>query len=109
MQFGEFIIRTDQHSLVHLDDQRLATPWQQRAMTKLLGLQFKLVYKKGLENKAADALSRCHSEEACQISVVSSGIPEWLADVQLGYTNDPASSLLLTKVLSHLKLVQITR
>lgn len=108
LQFGEFIIRTDQRSLVHLDDQRLATPWQQRAMTKLLGLQFKLVYKKGLENKAADALSRCHSEEVCQISVVSSGIPEWLADVQLGYTNDPASSLLLTKVLSHLKLVQIT-
>lgn len=28
LQFGEFIIRTDQRSLIHLDDQRLVTPWQ---------------------------------------------------------------------------------
>jgi hypothetical protein len=35
---GEFTIRTDHRSLVHLDEQRLTTPWQQKAMTKLLGL-----------------------------------------------------------------------
>lgn len=36
LQFGEFVIRTDQRSLINLGDQRLATQWQQRAMTKLL-------------------------------------------------------------------------
>lgn len=44
LQTREFIIRTDQRSLVHLDDQRLLTPWQQKEVTKLLGLQYKICY-----------------------------------------------------------------
>jgi hypothetical protein len=35
---NEFIIRTDHRSLVHLDDQRLITLWQQKALTKMLVL-----------------------------------------------------------------------
>lgn len=58
LQSGEFVIRTDQRSLVHLGDQRLTTLWQQKVMTKLLGLQYRIVYKIGATNKAADALSR---------------------------------------------------
>lgn len=38
LQTSEFVIRTDQRSLSHLDDQRLSTPWKQKALTKLLGL-----------------------------------------------------------------------
>ncbi|VAI08441.1 unnamed protein product [Triticum turgidum subsp. durum] len=37
-QHNEFVIYTDQKSLIHLEEQRLTTPWQQRAFTKLLGL-----------------------------------------------------------------------
>lgn len=43
---------------MHLDDQRLNTSWQQKAMTKLLGLQYRPRYKKRVENRATDALSR---------------------------------------------------
>jgi hypothetical protein len=57
LQHKEFIIRTDQKSLVHLEDQRLTTNWQHKAFTKLLGLQYKLCYRKAVENRAADALS----------------------------------------------------
>lgn len=39
-------------------EQRVHTPAQQRWVTKLLGYDYKLVYKKGIENRAADALSR---------------------------------------------------
>ena len=99
LQFGEFIIRTDQRSLIHLDDQRLVTPWQQRALTKLLGVQYKLMYKKGLENKATDALSRCPTEEVFQLSVVSSSVPVWLAEVQAGYDQDAATTNLMAQVL----------
>jgi hypothetical protein len=37
-----FVIRTDQRALAHLDEQRLTTPWQHKALTKLLGLQYSI-------------------------------------------------------------------
>ena len=58
LQYSEFIIYTDQHSLTQLNEKRLHTQWQQKVFTKLLGLQYKVVYKKGVENGVADALSR---------------------------------------------------
>jgi hypothetical protein len=54
---NEFVIFTDQKSLIHLNDQWLHTPWQQKVFTKLLGLQYKVVYKQGTQNRVADALS----------------------------------------------------
>jgi hypothetical protein len=42
LQMGEFIIRTDHPSLTHLTDQRLHTEWQQKALTKMMGLQYKV-------------------------------------------------------------------
>jgi hypothetical protein len=58
LQHAEFVVHTDHCSLAHLEDQRLHTPWQQKMFTKLLGLQFKIKYKKGADNRVADALSR---------------------------------------------------
>ena len=58
LQFKEFIIKTDHTSLTHLVDQRLHTPWQHKVLSKLMGLQYRIVYKKGSENRVADALSR---------------------------------------------------
>jgi hypothetical protein len=34
----DFLIKTDQKALTHLDDQMLSTPWQHKALTRLLGL-----------------------------------------------------------------------
>jgi hypothetical protein len=42
----------------HLTEQRLHTSWQQKVFTKLLGLNYKIIYKKGIDNKVVDALSR---------------------------------------------------
>lgn len=39
LQHAEFVIRTDQRSLVHLEEQRLSTIWQKKAFSKLLGLR----------------------------------------------------------------------
>lgn len=38
LQLSKFIIYTDQKALIHLNDQRLHTVWQQQVFTKLLGL-----------------------------------------------------------------------
>jgi hypothetical protein len=42
LQHSEFIIKTDQRSLTHLEEQRVTIPWQQKALTKLLGLSYKI-------------------------------------------------------------------
>jgi hypothetical protein len=58
LQRGPFIIITDHKSLCNLGDQQLYTELQRKAMSKLVGLQFRFQYKRGAENSAVDALSR---------------------------------------------------
>ena len=53
-----FVVRTDHQSLKFLLKQRIATPAQRKWLAKLLGYLFVVEYKKGVDNKVADALSR---------------------------------------------------
>ncbi|XP_024314628.1 uncharacterized protein LOC112270762 [Brachypodium distachyon] len=94
---SEFIIRTDQWSLIHLDDQHLTTPWQQKALTKLMGLRYRIQYKKGAENRAANALSR-RGGDSGECAAISAGVPVWLDQgrVWLG-----ANSALQQEILKH--------
>lgn len=82
---AEFIIQTDQKSLIHLDDQRLTTPWQHKALTKLLGLNYRLVYKQGKDNKVADALSITTHGPVHELSAMVSMQSTWLQDLQSSY------------------------
>jgi len=99
LQHCEFIIFTDQKSLVHVTDQRLHTPWQLKMYTKLAGLQYKVVYKPGVSNQAADALSR-HRQAPAQLEAISSVTPSWLVEVIEGYQKDPEA----VKLLQHITL-----
>uniref|UniRef100_A0A453QLK2 Integrase catalytic domain-containing protein n=1 Tax=Aegilops tauschii subsp. strangulata TaxID=200361 RepID=A0A453QLK2_AEGTS len=92
LQTSEFVIRTDHRSLSCLDEQRLTTPWQQKALTKLLGLNYRIEYRKGALNQAADALSRRPEAAVCAISVC---VPRWLEDVKRSYTQDPQCTKIL--------------
>lgn len=76
LQVQEFVIQSDHRSLASLDEQRLHTPWQRKALTKLLGLRYKIVYQPGRENSAADALSRKDSD--AELAAVSVSVPVWL-------------------------------
>lgn len=81
LQNDEFIIHTDQWSLIHLEDQRLSTPWQQKIMAKMLDLRYRIVYKKGTDNWAADALSRLPSPPQGDLVTITTAVPAWLEAV----------------------------
>jgi hypothetical protein len=48
LQHKQFTIHTDQRSLIHLGEHKFSTPIQQKAFFKLMGLQYRVVYKKGV-------------------------------------------------------------
>ena len=89
----EFVIITDHKSLAYLNEQNLCSEMQRKAMTRLMGLQFKIIYRKGKENVATDALSRVAHLLALQ--AVSSVQPAWIQEVLNSYTTDPQAQQLL--------------
>lgn len=66
-----FIIRTDQQSLKHLLEHKLATPFQQKWLSKLADFDYSVEYKSGRENKVADALSRVPGMQLLTMAVTS--------------------------------------
>ncbi|KAJ4784848.1 polyprotein [Rhynchospora pubera] len=89
---GPFVIRTDQISLKHLLEQRLNHVMQHKGLCKLMGLDYTIEYKKGVENKVADALSRLPGYtdvmEEEKLIAVSELIPQWQEELKLSYEND---------------------
>lgn len=97
LQFREFVIKTDHASLTHLSDQRLHTPWQQKVLTKLMGLQYRIIYKKGVENRVADALSRRPHPEM-EVNAVSKCQPVWITTLVDAYQQDATAQALLQRL-----------
>lgn len=95
------MIKIDQRNLASLSEQRLHIKWQQKALTKLLGLQYTIVYKQGVENGAADALSRQPHTDASillELHAMSSAQPAWLTDILHSYSQDSFCTDLLQKL-----------
>jgi hypothetical protein len=90
LQYSEFVIATDQKSLSYLNEQRLHTVWRQKVFNKLLGLYYKIVYKKRVDNMVTDALSKhpLHSAEDSVCCVVIESQPKWLDDIVDSYIGD---------------------
>lgn len=83
---GIFVIRTDPKSFKYLLEQKLSTPLQHKYLAKLMGFNYTIEYKKGLDNKAADALSRKDEDgELQQVTVLQ---PAWVQEVMKSYDND---------------------
>lgn len=68
--------------------------------SKLLGLQYKVVYKKGVENGAADALSRMPPVESALFSL-STAVPQWLLQVADSYVQDVKAQALLAALATN--------
>jgi hypothetical protein len=62
-----------------------------------LGYDFLLEYKKGVENKVADALSRRDSEAAnISLSILSLPDLSWVDDLKAQYLLDPKLQFLMS-------------
>ncbi|KAL8107545.1 hypothetical protein AgCh_024095 [Apium graveolens] len=61
-----FIIRTDQEALKYLMEQKITIGLQQRWLSKLMGFDYSVLYKRGKENIVADALSSVVQDTAAQ-------------------------------------------
>ena len=77
-----FKVKTDHDSLKYLLEQILSSEEQQKLVTKMLGYDFEIIYKKGKQNVMADALSRKDEDvEAlfCAISIIQ---PNWINEAR---------------------------
>lgn len=98
LQFKHFVIRIDHHSLKYLLEQRVTIAIQQKGLTKLLGLDYEIQYKKGAENRVADALSIQHENRGtnlpqvtAQVMAISTSVPSWMQEITSSYEGDPQS------------------
>jgi hypothetical protein len=88
------LIKTDQQSLKYITEQKVSEGIQHKLMLKLLEFNYKIEYKKGKENKVADALSRRDS----LMMAVTAVTPAWASTVETSYTNDDHCKSLLEKL-----------
>jgi hypothetical protein len=96
LQRTEFTIKTDHKALSFLEGQELQSDLQRKAMTKLMVLHFKIQYKKGTDNTAADALSR--RSHICTLTLVTGVIPQWIQEVLNSYATDSEAQNLLCEL-----------
>jgi hypothetical protein len=83
-----FKVKTDHDSLKYFLEQSLYLEEQQKWVTKILGYDFEIVYKKGEQNVVADALSSKDEDvEAflCAISIIQ---PDWIIEARDEWKND---------------------
>ncbi|GKB00087.1 putative mitochondrial protein [Tanacetum coccineum] len=85
-----FKIRTNHFSLKYVLDQRLTTPFQSKWLSKLLGFDYEIEYKKGADNAAADALSSIERQGVLFSMLVGTSnelldvvIATWTSDLSL--------------------------
>jgi hypothetical protein len=67
---------------------------QYRGLSKLLGLDYTIVYKKWIDNKAVDALYHIEGQSCPlpsfhgSLCAVSEIIPQWVQNISQSYSND---------------------
>ncbi|RLN15700.1 hypothetical protein C2845_PM02G21340 [Panicum miliaceum] len=95
LQAQPFVIRTDHKSLLYLNDQKIHTKIQQKALLKLMDLDYSIHYKKGINNVAADSLSRKPTNAVMAVSFCT---PTWIDRLTAGYEKDEFTKQLLTEL-----------
>ncbi|KAE8727404.1 hypothetical protein F3Y22_tig00005459pilonHSYRG00018 [Hibiscus syriacus] len=89
LESNPFIIKTDHEPLKYLLEQKLTTAIQKKGLTKLLGLDYSIQYRKGKSNVVADALSRQWEDQGQYMAMGTTLIiPSWVQEVEDSYKGD---------------------
>jgi hypothetical protein len=101
-----FKVKTDHQRLKFLLEQKVGSPTQQKWITKLLGYDFLIEYKKGVDNKVADALSRKFEEtregdfEDQTLFSITFPSPTWVEEIKATYESDPVLQGKISELLA---------
>ncbi|KAL3324262.1 hypothetical protein AABB24_038445 [Solanum stoloniferum] len=95
LQLKHFVVQTDHHSLKYQLEQKVTSAIQQKGLTKLLGLDYEVQYKRGAENRVDDALSRqqegldsLDDQATRNLMTISSCTPTWVREIIGRYIED---------------------
>ena len=94
----QFKIKTAPDSLKYFLGQRLSSEEQQKWVTKMLGCDFEIIYKKWKLNVVADALSRKDEEVEALLCAISIIQPYWITEVREEWKNDEEVWTLIQKL-----------
>ena len=83
-----FKVKNDHDSLKHFLEQRLSLEEKKKWVTKMLGYDFKIIYKKGKLNVVADTLSRKDEEVEALLCAISIIQPNWIAELRDEWNKD---------------------
>eukprot|EP00253_Pinus_taeda_P036062 PITA_36062 len=83
-----FKVKTDPDSLKYFLEQRLSSEEQQKWVTKMLGYDFEIIYKKGKQNVVVDTLSRKDEDVEALLCAISIIQPDWINEAREEWKND---------------------
>ena len=61
-----------------------------------MGLTYQIQYKKGADNRVADALSRVPQAVSYEIATIPIIKPTWLLELQTAYAQEPSTNQLMS-------------
>ena len=88
----------DHDSLKYFLEQRLSSEEQQKWVTKMLGYDFEIIYKKGKQNVVVDALSRKDEDVEALLCAFSIIQPDWINEASEEWKNDEEVWALIRKL-----------
>lgn len=94
----KFVIKTDHEALKYLMEQKMTTLLQHKWLSKLLGYDYSVIYKKGKDNLVADALSRCH-EGLVECNAIQISVPEWKKDLYSSWEGDTVAQNVIAELM----------
>ena len=93
-----FKVQTNHDSLKFFLEKRIYCGEQQKWVTKMLGYDFEIIYKKGKLNVVADSLSRKDKEVEALICVIFIIHPDWITEARDEWKKDEEVWTLIQKL-----------